>query len=61
MFRILPNIEHLRIFGCSAYPLDLVNKNDKFEATAIKNCIMIGYGDSEGIYWIYNKDKKKFF
>jgi hypothetical protein len=42
--KVLPNLSHLRIFGCEAYPLDLNNSASKFEARAKKNCIMIGYG-----------------
>jgi hypothetical protein len=61
MYKSLPKIKHLKIFGCAAYPLDTEKKNDKFEATAHKNCIMVGYGDKEGIYWIYNKENNKIF
>jgi hypothetical protein len=57
----LPKLSHLKIFGCEAYPLDLVNQNSKFEARAKKNCIMIGYAEKEGIYWIYDKFKKQIF
>jgi hypothetical protein len=59
--KVLPNLSHLRIFGCEAYPLDLNNSASKFEARAKKNCIMIGYGKSEGIYWIFDKKNTKIF
>ena len=59
--KVLPNLSHLRIFGCEAYPLDLNNSASKFEARAKKNCIMIGYGKWEGIYWIFDKTNTKIF
>ena len=60
-FKKLPNLKHLKIFGCDAYPLKLNEHGDKFAATAKKNCIMIGYGDKEGIYWILDKETRKIF
>ena len=56
-----PKIKHLIIFGSDAYPLELTNKRDKFEPTAKSNCIMIGYGNKEGIYWIFDKINRKAF
>jgi hypothetical protein len=61
LFKKLPNINHLKIFGCAAYPLNNDKQRDKFHPTAFKNCIMAGYGETEGIYWIYNKETKKMF
>ena len=61
LFNRLPKIKHLRIFGCEAYPLNPYVDKDKFEPRAFENCIMIGYGDSEGIYWIYNTKSQKIF
>ena len=46
----------IHLSNCVAYLLDTEKKNDKFEVKAHRNCIMIGYADIEGIYWIYNKD-----
>jgi hypothetical protein len=57
----LPQMSHLRIFGCKAYPLKLNGKSGKFEPVARKNCIMIGYGDKEGVYWILDKSTNKAF
>jgi hypothetical protein len=59
--KCLPKLSHLKIFGCDAYPLDLSRQKSKFEARAKKNCIMIGYGEKDGIYWIYDKENKKIF
>jgi hypothetical protein len=56
----LPKIKHLKIFGCDAFPLNFKDK-DKFEVRAFENCKMIGYGDTEGIYWIYNTENQKIF
>ena len=61
MFKKLPNLKHLKIFGCDAYPLKLNEKGDKFRATAKGKCLMIGYGDKEGIYWILEKETRKTF
>ena len=61
MYGKLPKISHLRIFGCKAYPMKLNNKDDKFEAVAKRNCIMIGYGDKEGIYCILDRNSNKVF
>ena len=51
---------HLRIFGCTAYPL-IMTKRNKFEPTAQANCILAGFDDSDGIYWIYNRTTRKMF
>ena len=61
LFNKQPTIGHLKIFGCPAYPLELNNKGDKFESVAQENCIMVGYDDESGIYFIYNKYTKKVF
>ena len=36
-----------------------MKKRDKFEPTAKANCVMAGYDDKDGIYWIYNKSNQK--
>ena len=54
-------ISHLKIFGCKAYPLIVNRDRYKFESTAQANCIMIGYAESNGIYWIYNKTRRTMF
>ena len=60
-FNRLPNIQHLRVFGCKAYPLKLNNKESSYAPVAKENCILIGYGDKEGIYWILDRSKNKAF
>ena len=56
-----PGLAHLKIFGCKAFPL-IVNKDrNKFDPTAQQNCVMTGYDDRDGIYWIYNKSKRSIF
>ena len=57
----LPSLSHLRIFGCKAYALILNKNRNKLEPTAQADCIMIGYDESDGIYWIYNKTKRTMF
>lgn len=57
----VPELSHLKIFGCKAYPL-IVNKDrNKFDPTAQQNCVMAGYDERDGIYWIYNKSKRTMF
>ena len=60
-YNTYPKLSHLKLFGCEAYPLDLGTQKCKFEARAKKNCILIGYGEKEGIYWIYDKYNKQIF
>ena len=61
MFKKPPSLNHLKIFGSKAYPLILNKKRSKFEPTAQDNCIMAGYDESDGIYWIYNKSNRSMF
>ena len=60
-FTRLPQIKHLRVFGSDAYPLNLNSGKDKFEPRAVENCKMVGYGEKEGIYWIYDNRNHKLF
>ena len=52
-------ISHRKVFGCVANPLKLNNKDDKFASISKKNCILIGYGEKERIYWILNKKAER--
>ena len=56
----LPKLSNLRIFGCEPFPLNF-NKIDKFDPVAKDNCILIGYGEKEGIYWLLDKNTNKAF
>jgi hypothetical protein len=58
--KVLPNLSHLRMFGCEAYLLDLNNSASKFEERAMKNCTMIGYGKSESIIGYLIKPIRKY-
>ncbi|CAF0876109.1 unnamed protein product [Brachionus calyciflorus] len=58
-YGVLPKLTHFRVFGCEAYPLNLNNHREKFEPVAKRNCI--GYADSDGIYWIYDKKNHNMF
>ncbi|CAF0767559.1 unnamed protein product [Brachionus calyciflorus] len=60
-YGVLPKLSHLRVLGCEAYPLNLNNHGETFETVAKRNCIMIGYRESEVIYWIYDKKNHKVF
>ena len=60
-FNEQPKLNHLRVFGCKCYPLILNKTRSKFEPKAQPNCIMAGYDESEGIYWVYNKSTRTIF
>lgn len=61
VFKKEPSLDHLRVFGCKCYPLILNKDRDKFEPTARPNCVLVGYDNSDGIYWIFNKSTKSIF
>ena len=61
MFKTEPRLNHLRIFGCDSYPHELNKISDKFQPVARQNCVMIGYGEKEGIYWVWDKVSRKEF
>ena len=61
VYNKLPALAHLKVFGCKAFPLILNQEKSKFQPTAQANCVMVGYDESDGIYWIFNKSKKTIF
>ncbi|MCO5609147.1 hypothetical protein L7F22_063369 [Adiantum nelumboides] len=60
-FGKIPTLEHLRVFGCSAYPVQVVSLRHKLYATATK-MVFVGYGDRLGVkvYRLYDPHHKKF-
>ena len=56
-----PKLKHLKVYGCESYPFSLPKHGNKFAARAKRNCIMVGYGNSDSIYWIYEKINRKLF
>ena len=50
-----PNVEHLRIFGCTAYAHILKDKRQKLDSKARK-CILLGYGTETKGYWLYDEE-----
>ncbi|MCO5600644.1 hypothetical protein L7F22_054759 [Adiantum nelumboides] len=60
-FGKIPTLEHLRVFGCSAYPVQVVSLRHKLDATATK-MVFVGYGDRLGVkaYRFYDPHHKKF-
>jgi hypothetical protein len=48
-----PNVNHLRVFGCSAYIHVPKDKRKKLDPKA-KKCIFLGYGTSRKGYRLYN-------
>ncbi|TPX33278.1 DNA-directed DNA polymerase [Synchytrium endobioticum] len=58
-----PNLSHLRIFGCVAYPLIKDNRQGKLEVRAASHYFMVGYGaSSEEVkgYKLWNPTHRKF-
>ena len=53
-----PTVDHLRIFGCTAYVHIPKEKRTKVECRAWKG-IFVGYTDSPRIYLVYNPVKNK--
>ncbi|MCO5560071.1 hypothetical protein L7F22_013677 [Adiantum nelumboides] len=47
-FGKIPTLEHLRVFGCSAYPVQVVSLRHKLGATATK-MVFVCYGDRLGV------------
>ena len=47
IFKKLPSLKHLKVFGCKAYPLIVKKQCDKFEPTAHSNYKMVGYDKSD--------------
>ncbi|MCO5595626.1 hypothetical protein L7F22_049671 [Adiantum nelumboides] len=60
-FGKIPTLEHLRVFGCSAYPVQAVSLRHRLDATATK-MVFVGYGDRLGVkaYRLYDPHHKKF-
>ena len=53
LFRCIPNVDHLRIFGCLVYTLMKTNTRKKWNDKAIK-CVLLGYDETTKGYWVYN-------
>ncbi|MCO5609373.1 hypothetical protein L7F22_063599 [Adiantum nelumboides] len=60
-FGKIPTLEHLRVFGCSAYLVQAASLRHKLDATATK-MVFVGYGDRLGVkaYRLYDPHHKKF-
>ncbi len=48
----MPNVKHLRAFGCASYPL-IMNERKKLDPVA-KRCVLVGYGTEVKGYWLYD-------
>lgn len=60
-FGQIPNLHHLRVFGCAAYPVQALEMRRKFDATSTR-MVFVGYGDRFGVkaYRLYDPQKRKF-
>ena len=56
-----PNVQHLRIFGCAAYPVKALDLRKKLDATSTR-MIFVGYGDRFGVkaYRLYDPTHRRF-
>ncbi len=56
-----PNVQHLRIFGCTAYPVKALDLRKKLDATSSR-MIFVGYGDRFGVkaYRLYDPTQRRF-
>ena len=56
-----PNVQHLRIFGCVAYPVKALDLRKKLDPTSTR-MIFVGYGDRFGVkaYRLYDPEQRKF-
>ena len=57
---VKPNVSHLRVFGCDAYPHIPKDERSKMDPKA-KKSIFLGYGDGVKGYRLYNKEKQRIF
>ena len=55
-----PSIAHLRVFGCLAYALVLVQQRKKLDDKAVK-CIFVGYSYESKGYRLYHPQVSAFW
>ena len=58
LYGTVPDISHLRIFGCDAYAYNFDVSRQKLDDTAIKG-VFVGYDDKSSSYLIYIPNKRK--
>ncbi|MCO5599389.1 hypothetical protein L7F22_053491 [Adiantum nelumboides] len=60
-FGKVPNLEHVRVFGCSAYAVQPLATRQKFDPASIR-MVFVGYGDRFGVkaYRLYDPIQQKF-
>jgi hypothetical protein len=56
-----PNVQHLRIFGCTAYLVQALDLRKKLDATSSR-MVFVGYGDRFGVkaYRLYDPSQRRF-
>src|SRR4030081_1093696 len=55
-----PNVDHLRIIGCTAYMHINKQLHTKLDTKSIK-CILVGYGNDCRVYHVWNPKNDKVF
>ncbi|MCO5612439.1 hypothetical protein L7F22_066706 [Adiantum nelumboides] len=60
-FGKVPNLEHVRVFECSAYAVQPLATRQKFDPASIR-MVFVGYGDRYGVkaYQLYDPIQRKF-
>ena len=58
LYGIVPDVSHLRIFGCDAYAYNFDVGRQKLDDTAIRG-VFLGYDDRSSSYLIYIPEKRK--
>ncbi|GJY26343.1 putative RNA-directed DNA polymerase [Tanacetum coccineum] len=59
VYRVKPNLSHLRSFGCLCYST-VLNNSDKFSSRSEK-CVLIGFSSTKKAYKVYGLDSKVVF
>ena len=55
---VKPNVDHLKIFGCTAHVQIPHDKQRKLDVTS-KQCIFLGYGTEVKVYRLYDQQHRR--
>lgn len=57
-FGMIPDVTHMRVFGCNAYVRVLDRKRSKLESKS-KRCMLLGYADSRKAYRLWDAEGQR--